>query len=195
MWPLLGAAVIGGISSLFSSKSQADSQAKSRAALNAQMEKNRADAAARQQLLEQQAATGQGYINAADTNARIAQAGRMYKAANDNEMNQAIQGALVAYGGSPLSGNARAAVISNLAGQARNNWQQALTNANAMMNQDTANKLGIHNNLMSGTSGIGSAAMQNNQAAMGSLANLAAVRDNSLLQGLSTGLTAYGALK
>jgi len=85
--------------------------------------------------------------NQHDWRHRIAAANEMRQDANAYEMNQAIQGGLSAYGGSPLSGNARNAVYDRLQQQARGNYQKSLDNANNMLGADMDAKLGVEGNL------------------------------------------------
>lgn len=209
-WPIvaaLGVSMIGGaISSYQNNKAQQRAaRDANKAALN-QAKQTETERAAYQKQLEQQAAAAnaanQKILDAGDMNHRIAQAGNMYQAANNAEVNAAIQGGLAAYGGSPLSGNARQAVYGNLATQARNNWQTALSNANSMMNQDTQNALGarqgIDSALMSGGLGLGQQAMGQNFNTGTEMMNLAAVPKQpsfSIGNMISQGLQAYGALK
>jgi len=68
-------------------------------------------------------------------------------AANEMRQDDAIQGGLSAYGGSPLSGSASNAVYDRLQQQARGNYQTSLANANSMLSQDMQARLGIEGNL------------------------------------------------
>jgi hypothetical protein len=195
MLPLIAGAAIGIGAGIYSAYKQGQAASDARKATNAQIASQEKMARERQAMLDSQAAQGQRYIDANDTEARLAQAGKMYQAASDHEVNQAIQGGLLAFGGSPLSGNARQAVYSNLADQARSNWQQAIANADGMMSKDVQNRLGVQQGLMSGTAGIGNDLMTQKNNSMGSLANLAATQNTGVMDGIMTGLTAYGKLK
>jgi len=88
-----------------------------------------------------------GIASQHDWRHRIAAAGDLRQDANAYEMNQAIQGGLAAYGGSPLSGNARNAVYDRLQQQARGNYQTSLDNANSMLGADMNARLGIEGDL------------------------------------------------
>jgi hypothetical protein len=89
---------------------------------------------------------GQGIADAHDWRARMNAANQMTRDANAYEINNAIQGGLAAYGGSPLSGNARNAVYDRLQQQARGNWRQGLDDANSMLGMDAQMKLGLLQN-------------------------------------------------
>jgi hypothetical protein len=88
-----------------------------------------------------------GIANKYDWRDRMAAANEMRQDANAYEQNQAIQGGLAAFGGSPLSGGARNAVFDRLQQQSRDNYQTALGNANSMLGQDMQTRLGIEGNL------------------------------------------------
>jgi len=85
--------------------------------------------------------------NQYDWRDRMAAANEMRQDANAYEINQAIQGGLAAYGGSPLSGGARNAVYDRLQQQARQNYQTSIDNANNMLGTDMNARLGIEGNL------------------------------------------------
>jgi len=78
---------------------------------------------------------------------RMNAANELRQDANAYEINQAIQGGLSAYGGSPLSGSGKNAVYDRLQQQARDNWQTSLANANSMLGADMQARLGIEGNL------------------------------------------------
>ncbi|MCL1955771.1 MAG: hypothetical protein FWF63_00480 [Fibromonadales bacterium] len=78
---------------------------------------------------------------------RMSAANDLRQDANAYEINQAIQGGLSAYGGSPLSGSAKNAVYDRLQQQARGNYQTSLANANSMLGADMQARLGIEGNL------------------------------------------------
>lgn len=88
-----------------------------------------------------------GIASQYDWRDRMAAANEMRQDMNAYEMNQAIQGGLSAYGGSPLSGGARNAVYDRLQQQARGNYQTALANANSMLGDDMQTRLGIESSL------------------------------------------------
>lgn len=78
---------------------------------------------------------------------RAQAANQLRQDANAYETNAAIQGGLAAYGGNPLSGGARNAVYDRLQQNARDNYQTSLANANNMLGDDIAARLGIKSRL------------------------------------------------
>jgi len=130
--------------------------------------------------LSSQVAQGQNIVNQNDWKARLDASNLLRQNANAYETNAAAQAALSAFGGSPLSGNARNAVQDRAQQLARANWQQGLDNANDMLGADTANRLGIHNNLIGGTAGINTANLSAQIGAMGAKADAKASDSGAL---------------
>jgi len=137
MLPLIlgGAALAGGIGSVLSNNSQNAATQKAYGQVG-----NVAQAGHDREM---------GIAGDYDWRARMSAANDIRQDANAYEINNAIQGGLSAYGGSPLSGSARNAVYDRLQQQARDNYQTSLANANQMLGTDMAARLGIEGNLTS----------------------------------------------
>jgi hypothetical protein len=88
---------------------------------------------------------------------RLNAASQLRQDANKYETDQAIQGALAAYGDNPLSGGARAGVLDRLQQNARANYQTSLDNANGMLGSDLAARLGIQQRLTDNRLGVSKA--------------------------------------
>jgi len=122
-----GAALAGGLGSYFGNKAQ--NRAMNNAIQSGQNTANALDA------------RNQNALNDHDWRSRVSAANELRQDANDYEINQAIQGGLAAYGGSPLSGGARTGVYDRLQQMARGNYQTSLQNANSMLGADLTNQL------------------------------------------------------
>jgi hypothetical protein len=133
-----------------------------------------------QRGLNSQAGQGHNIISQNDWRARLDASNALRQEANAYETNAAVQAALSAYGGSPLSGNARNAVQDRAQQNARSLWQQGLDNSNAMLGTDTSNRLGIQQALISGTSAINANNLSSQMSAMGAKADAKAA-DTGLL--------------
>lgn len=120
---------------------------------------------------------GQTYADQGSWQNKLNAANSLRQNANKYEINQATQAGLAAYGGSPLSGNARSAVSDRQQQMARANWQTSLQNASSMIDTTTNQRLGVNQQQLGATT-------QNNMQNMQQIYNTGMKRAD-LAQGIN----------